>query len=89
MQSEFDVAPGTTQSGGSANITSALPEGSGYYVHSFTGAPDFKLGVSLTTLPGLAADYGDTGEVADGGDFGGGDFGGGDFGDFGGGDLGF
>jgi len=60
IQSEFDVAPGTTQSGGDGNITSALPLGSGYYVQSFARAPDFKLGVSLTTLPGLAADYGDT-----------------------------
>jgi long-chain fatty acid transport protein len=58
IQSEFDVGPGTTKSGGGANITSALPDGSGYYVHSFT--PDFKLGASLITLPGLAADYGDT-----------------------------
>src|SRR5262247_1580522 len=60
IQSSFDVAPGTTQSGGDGNITSALPLGSGYYVQSFARAPDFKLGVSLTTLPGLAADYGDT-----------------------------
>ena len=60
IQSEFDIAPGTTESGGGANITSALPSASGYYVQSFSAAPDFKLGASLTTLPGLAADYGDT-----------------------------
>jgi long-chain fatty acid transport protein len=58
IQSEFDVKPGTTTSGGGADITSVLPLGSGYYVHSLT--QDFKLGVSVTTLPGLAADYGDT-----------------------------
>jgi long-chain fatty acid transport protein len=60
IQSQFDIEPGTTVSGGGANLTSALPEGSGYYVQSFAQAPDFKLGFSLTTLPGLAADYGDT-----------------------------
>src|SRR5262245_31955197 len=58
IQSTFDVEPGTTVSGGGASITSALPVGSGFYAHSFT--QDFKLGLSLTTLPGLAADYGDT-----------------------------
>jgi long-chain fatty acid transport protein len=57
IQSQFDVEPGTTASGGGANITSVLPLASGYYVHSFTS--DFKLGFALTTLPGLAADYGD------------------------------
>jgi long-chain fatty acid transport protein len=58
IQSQFDVAPGTTTSGGGASISSVLPLGSGYYVQSLT--PDFKLGASLTTLPGLAVDYGDT-----------------------------
>jgi long-chain fatty acid transport protein len=58
IQSEFDVEPGTTTSGGGADISSVLPLGSGYYVHSLTR--EFKLGVSATTLPGLAADYGDT-----------------------------
>ena len=60
IQSEFNVAPGTTNSGGGSNITSALPEASGYYVHSFTGSlKDLKLGAALTTLPGLSGDYGD------------------------------
>jgi long-chain fatty acid transport protein len=58
IQSNFDVEPGTTTSGGGASITSTLPVGSGFYVQNLT--QDFKLGVSLTTLPGLAADYGDT-----------------------------
>jgi long-chain fatty acid transport protein len=58
IQSEFDVEPGTTVSGGGANITSVLPLGSGGYVYSVT--QDFKLGAALTTLPGLAGDYGDT-----------------------------
>ena len=58
IQSQFDVEPGTTTSGGGANITSVLPLASGYYVHSLTSA--FKLGLALTTLPGLAADYGET-----------------------------
>jgi long-chain fatty acid transport protein len=58
IQSTFDVDPGTTTSGGGASITTALPVGSGFYVQNLT--QDFKLGVSLTTLPGLAADYGDT-----------------------------
>ncbi len=58
IQSEFDVKPGTTTSGGGADITSVLPLASGYYVQSLTS--DFKLGLALTTLPGLAADYGDT-----------------------------
>jgi hypothetical protein len=60
LQNNFDVEPGTTTSGGGASLTSVLPIGSGFYVQNFTGAPDFKLGVSLTTLPGLAADYGET-----------------------------
>jgi long-chain fatty acid transport protein len=58
IQSEFDVKPGTTTSGGGADITSVLPLASGYYVQSLT--TDFKLGLGLTTLPGLAADYGDS-----------------------------
>jgi long-chain fatty acid transport protein len=58
IQSSFDVKPGTTVSGGGADITSVLPIGSAFYVQSFTS--DFKLGASLTTLPGLAVDYGDT-----------------------------
>lgn len=58
IQSEFDVKPGTTTSGGGADITSVLPLASGYYVQNLTS--DFKLGLALTTLPGLAADYGDT-----------------------------
>lgn len=58
IQSEFNTRAGTTESGGGANITSALPTGSGYYVQNIT--QDFKLGLALTTLPGLAADYGDT-----------------------------
>ena len=58
IQNNFDVEPGTTVNGGGASLTSALPTGSGFYVQNLT--QDFKLGVSLTTLPGLAADYGDT-----------------------------
>src|SRR5262245_61448990 len=58
IQSQFEVEPRTTTSGGGADITSVLPIASGYYVQSLT--PEFKLGVSLTTLPGLAADYGDS-----------------------------
>jgi long-chain fatty acid transport protein len=61
IQSEFDVSPGTTNTGGGASITSALPQGSGYYVHNFTGSlKDFKLGLALTTLPGLSGDFGNT-----------------------------
>ena len=58
IQSQFDIEPGTTNSGGGASITSVLPLASGYYVHSLSS--DFKLGLAMTTLPGLAADYGDT-----------------------------
>ena len=58
IQNKFDVEPGTTVSGGGAGLTTALPTGSGFYVQNLT--QDFKLGVSLTTLPGLAGDYGDT-----------------------------
>jgi long-chain fatty acid transport protein len=58
IQSHFDVEPGTTTSGGGASLTSVLPVGSGFYVQSLT--QDFKLGVALTTLPGLAVDYGDS-----------------------------
>lgn len=57
IQSKFDVEPGTTTSGGGANLTSALPLGSGYYVQGLT--KDFKLGLALTTLPSLAGDFGD------------------------------
>jgi long-chain fatty acid transport protein len=58
VQSEFNTQAGTTESGGGANLTTALPTGSGYYVQNVTS--DFKLGLALTTLPGLAADYGET-----------------------------
>ncbi len=44
--------------GGGASLTTALPDGSGYYVQNLT--QDFKLGVSLTTLPSLVGNYGDT-----------------------------
>src|SRR5262245_42241726 len=52
IQSEFDIAPGTTESGGGANITSAPPSASGYYVQSFLSAPDLKLRASLPHFPG-------------------------------------
>jgi long-subunit fatty acid transport protein len=58
LQNNFDVEPGTTMSGGWASLTTVLPVGSGFYVQDLT--KDFKLGVSLTTLPGLAGDYGDS-----------------------------
>jgi long-chain fatty acid transport protein len=43
IQSEFDTAPGTTESGGGANLTSALPLLSGFFVYNLS--PDWKLGV--------------------------------------------
>lgn len=58
IQSSFDTAPGTTESGGGANITSALPLLSGFFVYNL--APDWKLGATLNTLMGLVGDYGDT-----------------------------
>jgi len=58
IQNNFDVEPGTTVSGGGTSLTTALPTGSGFYLQNLT--PDFKLGFSLTTLPGLVGKYGDT-----------------------------
>ena len=61
LQSQFNVSPGTTQSGGGSNLTMGLPEGSAYYVQHFDGAlKNLRLGVALTTLPGLSGDYGKT-----------------------------
>ena len=46
---------------GGSNLTMGLPEGSAYYVQHFDGAlKDLRLGVALTTLPGLSGDYGKT-----------------------------
>src|SRR5262245_33853727 len=58
LQSQFDTEPGTTVGGGGANLTSALPLLSAFYVYNL--ARDWKLGVALTPLMGLAADYGDS-----------------------------
>src|SRR5215831_9522964 len=58
LQSQFETEPGTTVSGGGSNITSALPLLSAFYVYNL--ARDWKLGVALTPLMGLAADYGDS-----------------------------
>jgi len=58
LQSQFETEPGTTVSGGGSNITSALPLLSAFYVYNL--ARDWKLGVSLTPLMGLAADYGNS-----------------------------
>ncbi len=58
LQSEFETEPGTTVGGGGASLTSALPLLSGYYVYNL--ARDWKLGVALTPLMGLAADYSDS-----------------------------
>ncbi|HXJ78528.1 MAG TPA: outer membrane protein transport protein [Candidatus Methylomirabilis sp.] len=58
LQSNFETEPGTTVSGGGANLTSALPDLSAFYVYSLSR--DWKLGVAFTPLMGLAADYGDS-----------------------------
>ena len=58
IQSQFETEPGTTVGGGGANLTSALPLLSGFYVYNLS--QDWKLGVALTPLMGLAADYGNS-----------------------------
>jgi long-chain fatty acid transport protein len=58
IQSEFETDSRTTVGGGGANLLSALPSATGFYIHSVS--PDLKLGVSMTPLAGLALDYGDT-----------------------------
>jgi len=58
IQSQFETGPGTTQSGGGAGLTSALPSLSGFYV--LTLSPDWRIGVAVTPLMGLAASYGDS-----------------------------
>ena len=58
IQSEFEAEPGTTVGGGGSTLTSALPSLSGFYVYNL--ARDWKVGVALNPLMGLAADYGDT-----------------------------
>ena len=58
IQSSFDTATGTTESGDGASLNSTLPLLSGFFVYNL--APDWKLGVTLNTLMGLAADYGDS-----------------------------
>jgi long-chain fatty acid transport protein len=58
IQSQFETEPGTSVGGGGANLTSALPLLSAFYVYNLS--QDWKLGVALTSLMGLAADYGDS-----------------------------
>jgi len=58
LQSQFETEPGTTVGGGGANLTSAIPLLSGFYVYNLS--QDWKLGVALTPLMGLAADYGNS-----------------------------
>ena len=58
LQSQFETGPGTTVGGGGANLTSAIPLLSGFYVYNLS--QDWKLGVALTPLMGLAADYGNS-----------------------------
>jgi len=58
IQSQFDTEPGTTVGGGGSNLTSALPSLSGFYVYNL--ARDWKLGVAVVPLMGLAIDYGDS-----------------------------
>lgn len=58
IQSSFDTATGTTESGDGASLNSTLPLLSGFFVYNL--APDWRLGVTLNTLMGLAADYGDS-----------------------------
>jgi long-chain fatty acid transport protein len=58
IQSQFETEPGTTVSGGGSNLTSALPLLSAFYVYNLS--QDWKLGVALNPLMGLAADYGDS-----------------------------
>jgi long-chain fatty acid transport protein len=58
IQSQFETEPGTTQNGGGAGLTSALPSLSGFYVYNVS--PDWKLGVALVPLMGLAANYSDS-----------------------------
>ena len=55
---QFETEAGTTVSGGGASLTSALPSGTGFYVYNL--ARDWKLGVALVPLMGLAGDYSDT-----------------------------
>jgi long-chain fatty acid transport protein len=55
LQSNFETEPGTTVSGGGANLTSALPDLSAFYVYDLSR--DWKLGVAFNPLMGLAADY--------------------------------
>jgi long-chain fatty acid transport protein len=55
LQSQFETEPGTTVGGGGASLTSAIPLLSGFYVYNLS--QDWKLGVALTPLMGLAADY--------------------------------
>jgi long-chain fatty acid transport protein len=58
IQSEFETEPGTNVGGGGSSTTSALPSLSGFYVYNL--ARDWKLGVAVVPLMGLAADYGDS-----------------------------
>ncbi len=58
IQSEFETEPGTTESGGGHNLTSALPMITGHFVYNVS--PDFKLGLAVNPLMGAMADYGDT-----------------------------
>src|SRR5690349_10687525 len=58
IQSQFETEPGTTVGGGGSSLTSALPSLSGFFVYNLSR--DWKLGVALNPLMGLAADYGDS-----------------------------
>ena len=58
IQSEFETEPGTNVGGGGSTLTSALPSLSGFYVYNL--ARDWKVGVALVPLMGLAADYGNS-----------------------------
>jgi len=58
IQSEFETEPGTNQSGGGHNLTSALPLMTGHFVYNVS--PDFKLGLAVNPLMGALLDYGDT-----------------------------
>jgi long-chain fatty acid transport protein len=58
IQSEFETEAGTTVAGGGASLTSAIPLLSGFYVYNLSR--DWKLGVALNPLMGLAADYSDS-----------------------------
>jgi long-chain fatty acid transport protein len=56
IQSQFETESGTNVGGGGSNLTSALPSLSAFYVYNLS--QDWKLGVALNPLMGLAADYG-------------------------------